>query len=211
MIIQQNIIEPQGDGTIYDHDAYLRHKIYYSSIDSDLTNRMLAHAKKVESSSTDFRFDLAGALDSEKYISFKEDMELYHDVNQMIVHHASNFVKSHIRSVGMDAMWVNFMKANEYNPVHMHTGILSWVWYLDIPEPIRQECYNDVDRTKKTRGLIEFVARSFDMDNFLFNPKTSDLFMFTSDHLHTVYPFQTEGVTRVSMSGNIDRFDFFKE
>ena len=211
MTTQQRIIVPEndGDGTIYDHDCYMRHKIYYSSIDASLTKRMLDHAWSVQQSSVDMRFDLAGALDNEKKISFQEDMNLFTDVSRMITYHASNFMKSNMRSAFVDTFWVNFMRANEYNPVHMHYGSLSWVWYLDIPEVIRQECQNDTARTKQTKGLIEFVAKGHEMENFLFNPKTSDFFMFTSDHLHTVYPFQTEGVTRVSMSGNISNYDFF--
>ena len=39
----------------------------------------------------------------------------------------------------MSALWINYQKANEFNPPHDHDGKLSLVIYLKIPEELKKE------------------------------------------------------------------------
>ena len=32
------------------------------------------------------------------------------------------------------ALWINYMKENEYNPPHTHNGQVTWVIFLDTPD-----------------------------------------------------------------------------
>ena len=39
----------------------------------------------------------------------------------------------------LTALWINYQKANEFNPPHDHDGKLSFVIYLKIPEELKKE------------------------------------------------------------------------
>jgi len=39
----------------------------------------------------------------------------------------------------LSALWINYQKANEFNPPHDHDGKLSFVIYLKIPEELKKE------------------------------------------------------------------------
>ena len=104
-------------------------------------------------------------------------------------------------AIGLKDAWVNFQKKYEYNPVHDHSGIFSFVWYLDIPEEIRQEHKNSKGNTL-SRGCIEFSSIFKAASRMRLNPQTNDLLIFASQHEHQVYPFYSDN-TRISLAGNI--------
>ena len=99
-----------------------------------------------------------------------------------------------------DYIWINYSRPMEYNPLHNHTGLLSFVYYPDIPEDIRNEWKNQTNNFG-SRGCIEFVA-SRESDSMVLNPKKGDLFIFDSGHRHEVYPFYSNE-TRISVAGNV--------
>ena len=39
----------------------------------------------------------------------------------------------------LSALWINYQKANEFNPPHDHDGKLSFVTYLQIPEELKKK------------------------------------------------------------------------
>ena len=100
--------------------------------------------------------------------------------------------------------WFNDQKDDEYNPIHNHTGILSGVLYLKIPE------YLPSRKTKNTDGAISFMGNESKTDGTMTNstitisPKVGDIFLFPSLLKHQVYPFRTadrKGIRR-SLSFN---------
>ena len=112
----------------------------------------------------------------------------------------NNFTEWELR-----ASWFNEQKDNEYNPIHNHTGILSGVLYLKIPE------YLAPRKSEITDGTITFVGDTgpnnnwFTVPQFSILPKEGDIFIFPSTLRHLVYPFRTkdgQGIRR-SMSFNI--------
>ena len=113
------------------------------------------------------------------------------------------------------SMWINYMKAGDFNPPHSHGADLSFVAFPDVPLDINRECeafkgtmrgpggiswtYGDGDRT-----CISVVHQL---------PMTGDLYIFPASLKHYVFPFKSP-VTRVSVSGNImfdqdSRIDYF--
>ena len=100
--------------------------------------------------------------------------------------------------------WLNYQKANEFNPTHAHGGLMSSVLYIDVPECIAEEGKNSKSNMA-CAGQIEFV---FGSDSLGSNgthkiiPKTGDILLFHAQLKHCVWPFQSD-VTRTSMSFNI--------
>ena len=100
--------------------------------------------------------------------------------------------------------WINFQRAGEYQPCHEHSGDISAVVYIDIPEEIAQEEYTK-DTNINCPGQIEFlygpdVTGANGTHKII--PKTGDFLLFHAGLKHTVYPFKSN-VTRISMSFNV--------
>jgi uncharacterized protein (TIGR02466 family) len=108
--------------------------------------------------------------------------------------------KTNITEIKLISSWFNDQVDNEYNPMHNHTGILSGVLYLKIPE------YLPSRKTKDTDGSISFIGNESKTDGVMTNstitisPKVGDLFLFPSSLKHQVYPFRTTDGTGIRRS-----------
>ena len=102
--------------------------------------------------------------------------------------------------------WINFQKAGEFNPYHSHSGQLSAVIYIDVPEEIAKENTRITIATNSPcHGKIAFIhgSEGYATDSsFNHQPKTGELFIFPSVLKHLVYPFFSD-VERISMSFNL--------
>jgi len=109
----------------------------------------------------------------------------------------------------IDSMWVNFQEKHEFNPVHSHTGVLSFVIWIDIP-------YNIKDETLQSPGAESINPLA---GNFTFHYTNSlgkichqhigadcnmenHFFLFPAQLNHSVAPFYTSDKYRISVSGN---------
>jgi len=108
-----------------------------------------------------------------------------------------------------DKPWVNFMKKHEFNPNHIHTGVISFVLWIDIPYDIEEEKAQNYCKDSKlsvpghfeflhTNALGEIQAYHIPADKTYNNT----LLVFPSKLRHGVYPFATSDEYRVSVSGN---------
>jgi len=102
-------------------------------------------------------------------------------------------------------MWINKMKAKEYNPIHIHTGCdLSFVLWLEVPQKMLDESKNK-EITGPKPGDTGFLHGE---DNWSvvseqhISPRVNTLMIFPSTLRHQVIHFDSK-VTRISVSGNI--------
>lgn len=106
--------------------------------------------------------------------------------------------------------WVNFQKKYEFNPIHNHTGLFSFVIWLEVPYDYK-EVETTVDPRKKnalrSEGAFNFHFTSA-MGEILTQSITIDKDMiykgiiFPSKFYHSIYPFYSIDGTRISVSGN---------
>jgi len=104
--------------------------------------------------------------------------------------------------------WVNEMKENEYNPMHIHRGKtnlgLSSVLCLKKPNTYGEE-YSS--KNNPTNGVLEFIGSGSGMFNIYQHRhylSVGDLFIFPYDMWHGVYPFNSTKEVRRTMSFNCD-------
>tara|TARA_B110000495_G_scaffold160822_1_gene145291 strand:- start:387 stop:1082 length:696 start_codon:yes stop_codon:yes gene_type:complete len=100
--------------------------------------------------------------------------------------------------------WINYQKATEFNPTHSHTGILSSVLYIDVPEVIAEESTHSTSNMA-CAGQIEFHYGPNVLGvngTHKIVPKTGDILLFHAELNHSVYPFKSD-VERISMSFNV--------
>ena len=104
----------------------------------------------------------------------------------------------------LNALWVNYMKKNEYNPPHDHSDWLSFVIFLKVPEEITKEQEEFVGNSAGP-GSLSFLYGDGNRQSITYQsvkPKDRDIFIFPAWIKHYVAPFYSD-VTRISVSGNI--------
>jgi len=116
---------------------------------------------------------------------------------------------STIPDITLDDVWVNFQKKYEYNPPHDHSGVLSFVIWVNIP-------YTSTDEKLYSPGYNSISPKSGNFEFFYINnvngisvetisvSKETELtcIIFPSTFVHQVYPFYTSDDYRISVAGN---------
>ena len=107
----------------------------------------------------------------------------------------------------MEAAWVNYMEAGDFNPPHNHDGALSFVLFLKVPDELKKENEKFKGNSIGPGGIefrINVVKKQghFSIDTHSFFPTEGDIFIFPAHLEHWVYPFKAKG-TRISVSGNL--------
>jgi len=114
--------------------------------------------------------------------------------------------------IKLDSMWVNYQKKYEFNPLHDHSGVFSFVIFVKIPYDLKKEdnYFNELDKTKQqvhnsrlcfvnTKADGEIHSTAIDVDKSF----EGKMFLFPSIQQHLVYPFYTSNDYRITISGNL--------
>ena len=106
--------------------------------------------------------------------------------------------------------WVNFQKQLEFNPIHTHAGILSFVIWMQIPTDHREQ--HDLPFSQGSNGpaASDFQFTYADiLGNIQTYPILMDknsegyMFIFPAHLGHSVHPFYDCYEDRISIAGNI--------
>ena len=110
------------------------------------------------------------------------------------------------------SLWANYMKKTEYNPIHHHTGLFSFVIWHKVPYDLKTEILNSpskrLDATNSV-GCFEFMYPSFNyvgMEQHILrvdNKYEGVICVFPAYMNHVVWPFYSSDEYRISVSGNI--------
>jgi hypothetical protein len=127
------------------------------------------------------------------------------NINPHMVQFIDREVKSVYRKIGykkcvklepyLGNMWVNFQKKGEFQPLHTHEGVFSFVIWMEIPYHHEDESnlqFADGESREVSSHIIELSPGMNGVCCF-----------FPSDLSHQVYPFYTSDKDRISISGNI--------
>ena len=110
----------------------------------------------------------------------------------------------------MSRWWVNYQKKNEFNPMHDHTGVYSFVIWMKIPTHFFEQNKNEISLKANTHRIsaFDFVYTNTlgDILSHCYQLGPGDegtMLFFPSALKHQVYPFYNCDETRISVSGNI--------
>lgn len=110
----------------------------------------------------------------------------------------------------LGGLWVNFQKKHEFNPIHNHHGMFSFVIWMKIP--YRYEDEKELPFVKGStvsEAVGNFVTVYSDGETvrtstFVMSPEVNGTMMvFPSTLMHQVYPFYTSDEERITISGNV--------
>ena len=105
--------------------------------------------------------------------------------------------------------WVNHQYQTEFNPLHNHFGIYSFVIWMKIPTDYREQKQLPIAQANSTsisNFQFQFINMLGEPCNHTYEMSPSregTLLFFPSKLLHSVYPFYNCKEERISISGNI--------
>ena len=123
-------------------------------------------------------------------------------------HHYLTWNKVRNFDMHLNSIWVNSMKDNEYNPVHIHIGSeqtgLSSVMILKSPKTTGVEYSAE---NKPMNGQLQIIGNSagqFAKTDYSPPMEVRDFYVFPYDMRHCVYPFNSSNDIRVTLACNCD-------
>ena len=125
-----------------------------------------------------------------------------------IYNHYLQFNKIKEYKLHLNSIWVNEMKSNEYNPVHIHRGNLytglSSVMILKKPSTTGVEY--SAEETPQNGQLQILGAANGQFAKIDYQPPMDlrDFYVFPYDMRHCVYPFNSTNETRRTLAANCD-------
>ena len=110
--------------------------------------------------------------------------------------------------IKLTSIWVNEMKDNEYNPIHVHQGDLftglSSVMILTLPSHYGNEYSTEQSPLNWALQIMGNANGQFANVDYTPNVKVRDFYIFPYDIRHCVYPFNSTNQTRRTLAANCD-------
>lgn len=158
-----------------------------------------------------YNYKLAGHLDNQYMYPANIQKWFYEEIQPIVQAYRNGHCKFHgieelTVELSADDLWVNYMKAGDFNPIHTHGGDYSFVLFLDVPKQLKKE-QEEFEGTSAKPGslMFEYTQQArprYATSGTAIVPETGDFFMFPAMLQHWVCPFKSK-VTRISVSGNL--------
>ena len=164
----------------------------------------------------DYRSSLAGNISGSYKLMDRGDWFFYNTLRPLFLQYQDQFC-----NLGKDVpvppallypyylvdWWVNIQKQNDFNPMHRHGGVYSFVIWMKIPtEWKKQNLGNKTNCPRISSFEIVFsnILGEIQTHSYHLTPKHEGLMLFFPSQLnHSVYPFYNCDEDRISVSGNL--------
>ena len=123
-----------------------------------------------------------------------------------------NILYPNDQALTLGKLWVNFQKKHEFNPVHKHDGILSFILFIQVPFMIEEELEKapGVKSNGNLAGHLQFLEISphttgnINVENLGVDKTWEQTGLIFRSYLnHCVYPFFSTDEKRITVSGNV--------
>jgi len=126
----------------------------------------------------------------------------------MMFDHYLKWNKTREFTMKINSIWVNEMKAGEYNPVHIHQGMnytgLSSVMVLNMPEDMGPEIARPDQPMNGQLQILGSASGQFVTSDYAPKMRIGDFYVFPYDMRHVVYPFNNKKEKRRTLVCNCD-------
>tara|TARA_R100001086_G_scaffold157001_2_gene83999 strand:+ start:304 stop:963 length:660 start_codon:yes stop_codon:yes gene_type:complete len=127
---------------------------------------------------------------------------------ESIFKHYLEFNRIDTYELSMQSIWINEMKANEYNPVHIHQGTiytgLSSVMILRLPKDMGPEYAREDIPTNGRLQILGSASGQFVKSDYSPNIEERNFYIFPYDMRHCVYPHTNPNAIRRTLAANAD-------
>lgn len=190
--------------------------VLFGRLDKKIYDQILEQCYKLREENraeTNYKANLAGHLTQEYNLLGSHEI-LIPKLTQMVDVYSKKYkifestdwnLKN--KKITLESIWVNFMYKNDFNPLHGHSGIMSFVIWMKIPYDIKNELGIYPEANGKQTSCF-----SFSYGDILGQRKTTEIpvdkdyegiiCIFPSKLQHFVNPFFTSDEPRISISGN---------
>jgi hypothetical protein len=125
-----------------------------------------------------------------------------------IFKHYLDWNKTGKYKMDINSVWVNEMKAGDYNPVHIHQGRiftgLSSVMILKLPKDMGPEPARPDQPMNGQLQIMGSASGQFVTADYSPQMKIGDFYVFPYDMRHVVYPFTNKKEKRRTLVCNVD-------
>ena len=122
--------------------------------------------------------------------------------------HYLNWNKIQEFKMDINSIWINEMKAGDYNPVHIHQGRLytglSSVMILKLPKDMGPEIIRPDIPMNGQLQILGNISGQFVTGDYSPKMKIGDFYVFPYDMRHVVYPFTNKKEKRRTLVCNCD-------
>tara|TARA_B100001996_G_C18540157_1_gene546590 strand:+ start:143 stop:766 length:624 start_codon:yes stop_codon:yes gene_type:complete len=171
----------------------------------------------IDNQKEDYKQNLAGNITGSYSLVDKSDWFFNNTLKPAIKLYAENFTNMgwNIPTTGkhlykLTELWVNYQYKHEFNPLHDHGGVYSFVIWMKIPTSFDDQKKNPITNRINDDSISNFQFQYLNIlgQSMNFNYKMSPewegtMLFFPSQLLHIVYPFYNCDDERISISGNI--------
>ena len=171
----------------------------------------------------DMKNELAGNIKSSLALDMQSPL-----LKNFVSYVLPTLIDTHIKSFGspwransnpdgnnfnLEKLWVNFQRQHEFNPMHDHGGIFSFVIWMKIPTSYEEQRQLPIAKNSNSDNQISNFGFTYQdilgtTKNYYYNMEKDIegyLVPFPSKLLHLVNPFYDCEDERITISGNISR------
>ncbi len=202
--------------------------IFQTHIHDRFKEELLTEGRKLTKKDDDWSFQLAGNLKYGRSYHYKDDM--VEKAEKYLLQYIKRFTDTYVEQLGhnqralnriqelysirkgpkeweegkliLDSLWVNFSKKHDFNPIHIHTGSISFVIFLQVPPEIFEV---QADSNAQKAGELHFqygeTNSPFTGTEYPIRPYEGLMLMFPATLQHHVPSYWVDA-ERISVSGN---------
>ena len=127
---------------------------------------------------------------------------------ESIFKHYLDFNKIYKYELSLNSIWINEMKAGEYNPIHIHQGTiftgLSSVMILKLPNDMGPEFAREDIPMNGRLQILGNISGQFVKTDYGPDTQERDFYVFPYDMRHVVYPHTNPNAIRRTLAANMD-------
>ena len=202
--------------------------VFQTHISPEFNKILLDEGKTLSKDKDDFNFELAGNLKTGRSYTyskeFRKNCEPY--IKQKVEDYLNLFIENwgtngvyqslekpalteegtkYFRgNISLDSLWINYQRKNDHNPLHNHSGLFSFVIYLQVPQEIFSE-NADCNHQKAGCILFDYGEAIIPMmsTSMTITPYDNLMMIFPAKLKHQVPSFWVDA-ERISVSGNFN-------
>lgn len=197
-------------------------ELYETKLSEDIMEYLWKRIEVSKEVNLDWRDRLAGQISCSLHLQDKDDYfmdrVLFPIAKHMIDGNRSTFGPQFHQSFDEEKFqirtdmtwWVNFQKQLEFNPQHIHSGILSFVIWMKIPTDWREQ--HELPFCQGTGGpaasdfqflYTDIIGNHQDYTINMDKTKEGTMVVFPAKLGHAVFPFYNCDEERISIAGNV--------